>query len=209
MDNFFKAVTEEERAELVRKAFKEFEEIPAEFQHLVARTNEDYAAAVFAGTRVLPPPPIPQARPLTEAENNEHEASLIMSRLYGQRADDPISSLPECFRVIAEDQQAEALEKLLGPAHAARKKTQAFVDEVVELVLEKSTSPHQRQFSSERDRPGITTFAGLAERAKEAADETRDPAAVLMAKMLSAHMNNNKNELRRAVREMLAAEAAA
>jgi hypothetical protein len=206
MDNFFKKfVTQEELDELIKQALAAYD-AAGEFQFLIANSSNDVVTLVKAAHPLVTLAPIAPAKPETALEKAETEAELTMLQVYGSdRVSNGPEDLPEPFRSMALAEQDEALEKLVGPAHAARKQAEHFIDKIVEDVLEKRDGATPMR-ESERPAIAIRTVAQLRQRIAAIAEEEDSTSTI--ARLMRCHADGDKDAMRRIIRQSLREVAA-
>jgi len=172
--NPFKLKTRTQVEEEVRKAR---EESDGEVSDIFGLGDE---LVDMIRTQPVSETPLAPARPMTKSEATEVEADLISFRLFDEPAD-PIAQLSEPFRKMAEEQQREDLEKLVGPARAAQTRQERLVSRELERQL--------------RENVLVGKLPG----------RTPDTGSELLLRFLKSYGENDDAGMRQVVRQLVAA----
>lgn len=199
MDPFIKrkVKTVEEKNELLRQARIDFEKVGV-FSFLVAPTWEEYAATIEASIEVQQPA-FEAPRALTSAEITKQQTDLVHLQIFGSRRTDT-SDLPPVLQKVADEQEAEDLTKLLGPARRQQSALDALIQDAVEKALRKTSGASDHRMAV-MPKP-IPKREGIMPLVRAAVEE--DPGSDI-ARYLSAFVSGDEQAQRQIARELAAA----
>ena len=190
-----------EKDRLILEAAREWDEL-GEQSYMVAASEEDYLARVADGIEVEREPFVP-GRPLTAAEADEIDSSLLFQKIYDGRIDNHRTGIP-ALDDLADAKKRADIEKLLGPGRRAQNALDGMIEKAVTEAFAKLTKRagtrsevvHGHSIPVRQPPERETIVTRLADRAEE------ENAASLLSKWLRGYVAGDEQAMRRVAREL-------